>query len=63
MICNKMLVTKQLLFLKVMLVKKDEASKKSVINILKVLYFFEYIFLYLIEIVIIVNHLTLAYLN
>ena len=58
-----MLVTKQLLFLKVMLVKKDEASKKSVINILKVLYFFEYIFLYLIEIVIIVNHLTLAYLN
>ena len=42
-----------------MLVKKDEASKKSVINILKVRYFFEYIFLYLIEIVlIIVNHLN-----
>ena len=38
-----------ILFLKVMLVKKDESSKKSVINILKVCNFFLYVFLYLFE--------------
>ena len=32
-----------------MLVKKDESSKKSVINILKVRYFFEYVLSYLFD--------------